>query len=39
MTMKLQMSWVVVTGPDGRDHLEMRWVAPERAETEHVLAA
>lgn len=39
MTMKLQMSWVVVTGPDGRDHLEMRWVVPEPAKIKHMLAA
>lgn len=30
-TLPLQASWVRVTGPSGRVHMEQRWIAPASA--------
>lgn len=37
--MKVELRWVPVTRPDGRQRLEMRWVVPQQVEPDHALAA
>ena len=37
--MRVEMRWVAVVDPDGRQRLELRWVTPQQVETDHVLAA
>ena len=39
MTTQLELHWVPVTGPDGRTHMESRWVSVDAHTRPHVHAA